>query len=353
MAGTAAADSAAALLRWQAPYCAQLGSPLYASLLERAAQDAEAGGPAVALLAPWADAPAGDVPAIRMLGAAHRLALDGEAPRLARFYPSAGGDPGAGDPWPALREVLQEHGERISELMRRPVQTNEVGRCTALLGGFLLVARETGLPLRLLEVGSSAGLNLRWDHYRYQQDGGGWGDPGAAVRFSDPFTGDGRPPLDVAVEVCERRGCDASPVDPAGDEGRLTLESYVWPDMTARLEQLRGALATAPRVPATVERADLVDWLKSTPLTADGAATVVFHSIVMQYLPRAERERALAALERAGAGATEHAPLAWLMLEPTGEGPEVWLRTWPGGEQRLLATAGFHGAPVAWMWPWS
>ena len=33
-----------------------------------------------------------------------------------------------------------------------------------------------------------------------------------------------------------------SPVDPAGDEGRLTLESYVWPDMTARLEQLRGAL---------------------------------------------------------------------------------------------------------------
>jgi len=249
--------------------------------------------------------------------------------------------------------VLGEHGERIAELMRRPVQTNEVGRCAALLGGFLLVARETGLPLRLLEVGASAGLNLRWDLYHYEQGDAGWGDPGAAVRFSDPFTGEGRPPLDVDVEVCERRGCDASPVDPAGDEGRLTLESYVWPDMTRRFEYLRGALSVAPRVPATVEQADLVEWLEATPLTAPGSATVVFHSIVMQYLPRAERERAAAALERAGAKASDQAPLAWLMLEPTADPPEVRLRTWPGGEQRLLATAGFHGLPVAWVYPWS
>ena len=85
MATTAAADSAAALLRWQARYCEQLGSPLYASLLESAALDAEAGGPAV-----------GEVPAIRMLGAAHRLVLEGDAPGLARFYPSAGGDSTAG-----------------------------------------------------------------------------------------------------------------------------------------------------------------------------------------------------------------------------------------------------------------
>jgi hypothetical protein len=345
--------TAAGLCRWQAGYCAQLGSPLYAELLERAAQDAEAGGPTVALLAPWAAAAAGDVPAIRMLGAVHRLVLEGKASELARFYPSAGGDAGAGDPWPALRDVLDHHGERIAEVMRRPVQTNEVGRCAALLGGFLLVARETGLPLRLLEVGASAGLNLRWDQYRYEQDGAGWGDPGAAVRFTDPFNGDGLPPLDVDVEVCERRGCDASPVDPASDEGRVTLQSYVWPDMTRRFEYLRGALSVAPRVPATVEQADLVEWLEATPLTAPGAATVVFHSIVMQYLPRAERERAAVALERVGAKAGQRAPLAWLMLEPTADPPEVRLRTWPGGEQRLLATAGFHGLPVAWVHPWS
>jgi hypothetical protein len=37
-----------------------------------------------------------------------------------------------------------------------------------LIGGFLRVAAMTRRPLRLLEVGSSAGLNLRWDHYRYE-----------------------------------------------------------------------------------------------------------------------------------------------------------------------------------------
>jgi hypothetical protein len=358
--------AAARQLRWQAGYCAQLGSPLYAALLESAARDAEAGGPAVALLAPWAGAPLGDVPAVRLLGAAHRLVLEGEAPELARFYPSAGGDPRAGDPWPALRAVLEEHGEHVAELMRRPVQTNEVGRCAALLGGFLLVARETGLPLRLLELGSSAGLNLRWDHYRYEQGEDGWGDPASAVRFRDPFTDGPRPPFDVAASVCERRGCDARPVDPLSAGGRLTLESYVWPDMTTRLTQLRGALEIAPRVPATVEQADLVAWLEATPLTVPGAATVVFHSIVMQYLAPPQRERVAAVLAGAGAQATRNGSLAWLSLEPGGEQasgrlapesrsdqPLVRLRTWPGGEQRVLATAGFHGAPVGWSAQWS
>ncbi|MGH9370717.1 MAG: DUF2332 family protein [Vicinamibacterales bacterium] len=27
--------------------------------------------------------------------------------------------------------------------------------------------RQTGLPLRLLEIGVSAGLNLRWDHFPF------------------------------------------------------------------------------------------------------------------------------------------------------------------------------------------
>src|SRR5204863_254585 len=78
--------------------------------------------------------------------------------------------------WPAFRDTLEQQRDTLRGLVHRPCQTNEVGRAAALFGGFLLVARETGLPLRLLEIGASAGLNLRWDHYRYEQGDAGWGD---------------------------------------------------------------------------------------------------------------------------------------------------------------------------------
>ena len=51
-----------------------------------------------------------------------------------------------------------------------------MGPVGALLGGFLEVAHRTKLPLRILEVGASAGLNLNWDRYRYESTDGAWGD---------------------------------------------------------------------------------------------------------------------------------------------------------------------------------
>src|SRR5438034_5449361 len=107
--------------------------------------------------------------ALRFMGAVHRLVLEGRAPALARHYPSAGGEAGLEGAWAAFRDTLEQHRDTLRALVTSPVQTNEVGRSAALLGGFLLVARETGLPLRLLELGASAGLNLRWDHYRSEE----------------------------------------------------------------------------------------------------------------------------------------------------------------------------------------
>ena len=51
----------------------------------------------------------------------------------------------------------------------RSTQTNEVGRCTALLPGLCPIASqyEWGEPLSLLDLGTSAGLNLLFDDYGY------------------------------------------------------------------------------------------------------------------------------------------------------------------------------------------
>jgi len=266
-------------------------------------------------------------------------------------YPSVGGTAGPGGAAAALLATVAEHADELRAGVARPCQTNEVGRSAALLAGFLAVARATGRPLRLLEVGASAGLLLRWDRYRYEQPdrGWAWGPAGAALTLRDMWD---RPPAPdpPAVTVVERRGCDPAPLDPATAEGRVTLTASIWPDQTERLERLRAALVVAAAVPATVDRQPLATWLPARLAEpAPGAATVVYQSVVDQYLTAGERAEQARALEEAGAGATPAAPLAWLRFEPasTTWGPfAVDLTMWPRGATTRVAAAHAHGTGV-------
>jgi len=337
-------------MREQAAACEVMGSPLYARLLEATAADLEAEGPSWAVLrGKVVDTP------LRFMAAMHRLVLTGLAPDLAAHYPSAGGQ-AAGDAWPAFRRALVARRDEIRALLDLACQTNEVGRSAALLGGFLVVVAETGLPLALAEIGASAGLNLRWDRYRYETVGSAWGDPESPVRFADTFL-DGHPQFDVRTKVRERRGCDLAPLDPASPEDRLTLRSSVWADQVERLRRLEAALEVAARVLAVVERTEATEWLsRRLADTRPGNATVVFHSIVEVYLSPEQRARIRELLEDAGSRATRTSPLAWLRFEHAWDSElglecEVTLTTWPGGERRVLATALPHGPPVHWLGP--
>jgi hypothetical protein len=282
------------------------------------------------------------------MGAVHRLVLLGQAPQLARYYPTAGGTT-TEDPWPDFEALLVERADDIRALLDRTVQTNEVGRSAALIGGFLVVAARTGLPMRVLEIGASAGLNLRWDHFSYEARGATWGDATSPVRLCD-FDAPPAPPFDVETTVIERRGCDRNPLDPTTDAGRLTLLSYVWPDQHPRVRLLTGALEVARRVPAQVDKANVTDWLTvqlSEP--RPGVATVVYHSIVMQYLTEEERQGVDEVLAGAGTAATPNAPLARLQMEPAGPEAAIHLTMWPSAETELIAKSGYHGARVRWL----
>lgn len=337
-------------LRLQAGHCRRLGSDLYADLLQRAAADVEVGGPVAAVLAGHENDPPDSMLALRLMGAVHRRVLEGALPELEAHF--CGGAipfshlPAAGEgAWPTFRRALSEDVGAIRALLDRPVQTNEVGRCAALLPGFLSIAAETGLPLRLLEVGASAGLNLRWDRYRYRAGGFAWGDPGSPVELR--FQLDGEAPAVVKAEVSERRGCDRAPIDPGSEDGRLTLLSYLWPDQVKRWQRVRGALDLAAEIPVAIDRAAAADWIRrQLAERAEGQATVVFHSIVMLYLSAEERLEFERLVEEAGRRATATAPLAWLRMEADGDRAAVRLRSWPGGEDRLLARASYHGDEV-------
>ena len=332
--------SHSALARRFARHASDLvSSSMYADLMRRCAGDIEDGGPVASLMDGHAGPP-GSVPALRLLGAVHRLVLSGRAPELAPYYPSAGGAYDGDAAWPAFLSVVSSRRAELEPWLDATVQTNEVGRAAVLLPGFATVSLAYGMPLRPLEVGASGGLLLRFDAYRYVTPSGAWGPEGSPVVLAVDDV-----PLDPALRVVDRRGCDVAPVDVTTEEGRLLLESYVWPDQAERMARLRAAFGVAARVPAVVDAADAVEWVRARlAAPVPGTVPVVYHSVVMQYLSPEGREAFAAAV----AGAAVE-PRAWLRFEPEGDEFVLRLTTWPGGADRVLATAHPHGYDVRWL----
>src|SRR5262249_3973830 len=120
----------------QAQFCRQLGSPLYAEMLDRCREGLGRGGVIARLPDGGVGRPVPDAVVLRLTGAIHRLALHGDAPRLARFYPSCGGSPEFPAAWEAFRDVAEGEFDYVRQALSRQVQTNEVNRCAALMGGF-------------------------------------------------------------------------------------------------------------------------------------------------------------------------------------------------------------------------
>lgn len=340
------------LLDAQAQACGRLGSPMYADLMARAAADVRAGGVVADVLAGHERDAGPSALALRLFGAVHRLVLERRAPALAVHYPSVGGRFEPEGAWAALQALLAGRPDDVRALLDQPPQTNEVARGPALVGALLGLVAATRLPVRLVELGASAGLNLRADAFRVEGGAGAYGDPGSPVRLEQAWDG-ARLPVDAPLRVLTREGCDVNPIDPTTTEGRLLLTSYVWPDQTARLERLRGALRLAERIPAPVARAGAAEYLRGVEPT-EGVLTVVWHSVVWQYLAAAEREAVRDALARLGLTATPTAPVAHVALEPRRRSPEreheflLSVQVWPGDGERIVAVAHAHGVPVEW-----
>jgi len=335
----------------QADACRSLGSPFTAELCLLLADTIDRGSAFGARLLDWPDTARDDAVALRACGALHALARSGLEPDLTAHYPPNPFD--TEGLRAAIRGAIGRHDEFLTKYLDSPPQTNEVARSAIVLGGLQLIARETGQPLELLEIGSSAGLNLMLDDYRYDLgDGRQWGANEAPLTIACAWTGK-LPPLDAPLEIAARAGCDRNPLDARSQATVERLLSYVWADQTARMERLSAALNHMAQSNLRVEKADAADWLEqrlSKP-QQPGVTRVLFHTIVWQYLPEAVKQRAKAAIAKAASVATENAPFAHLAFEADGQAPGggVRLTLWPGGEERLLARADYHGRWVEWQ----
>lgn len=341
-------------LRSQGRFCARSGSAMYGELFELVARDVETGGVFATILTGREDAPSGQAVPLRLLGGLHRMVLDGRADRLRRWYPSVGGSWDSAAAWPEIQSVAAAHDDVLRAALEHPPQTNEVGRAAALIGGLLSINREFKLPIRLFEIGSSAGLNLRADRFHYRYPGGTWGPPDSPVVIDDAWQG--QIPPAGRLDIVERCGYDIAPLDVTGANGTAgerSVLSYVWPDQDARLTRLRGAIAVAREVPAQLERRRAADAVAGIALTG-GTLTVLWHSITWQYLSSEERADVRAGIDDLAARAQAGTPFAHLTLEPARDGPDGALKflvraaIWPAGEERVLAQCHAHGPPVDW-----
>ncbi|MBF6328892.1 DUF2332 domain-containing protein [Nocardia transvalensis] len=339
--------------------CEKLGSPLYAALLTEVGRDLRVGGPCAQVLSDHADATREAGLPLRFMAAVHALALSGQAPELAACYPSTGALVRAGTEtnraaWEAFRRVVAERSDWIREWLTRPPQTNEVGRAVPLLAGLLAAVAEMPLPVRLLELGSSAGLNLRADHFRWVAGTLAWGPENSPVLLDNAWQGPVPAWLADAVRrhprvtVVERRGCDPIPLDPLSPPDALALRAYVWPDQADRLARLDGALRLAEKIPAEVVPLGAHDFLAGIDLTP-GTLTVVWHSVMRQYVSGAEWSLVQAELDRLAAQSHSDAGFAHICFEPqnTPDDRNGFLLTLRTGAQPpiRLARAKPHGIP--------
>jgi hypothetical protein len=338
--------------RLQADASRVLGSALYGVLLDRCAEDLDAGGLIAEVLEDHLERRRRDALPLRLLAGVHAVVLTGRAPELAEFYPSAGGD-ADGDRealWRAFRKVVAGHRDEVRRWLDHAPQTNEVGRAAALAGGLRHVVAESRLPVRLVEIGASAGLNLRADHFRIEGKTATSGPADSPLVLRDAWLGVAPP--EVSAHVIERVGYDLAPIDPTTPNGQLRLTAFVWADQLQRLTRLRAAFDVAREVPAALRSGDAIEVVQRLT-RVEGSWTLLWHSVFRQYLDGDGYAELSAAIDAVGAAATPTARFAHLMLEPeptsTADAFPVTLTTWPGGVRRVLGTAPAHGLPVTWL----
>jgi len=237
---------------------------------------------------------------------------------------------------PVFREFVLAHEDELVDIGRtRHTQTNECRRCVALLPGIW----ETGLDsFHLVDVGTSAGLNLALDHFRYEWDGVEWGPPSSVV-LTTALRGALVTPRPLAV--LSRTGLDLHPVDAGDPDDRAWLEALIWPEHDDRRRRLRAALEIAASLPIDLVAGDMLDTL-GTVLAGlpAGDPAVVLNSFVLNQLRKQDRER-VAAIVSDCRSTRDIATVSMEWLDP--DAPGAYIEVDEGSGARRIGVAQPHG----------
>lgn len=349
-----ATEDLADLWRWFLDNQFRGYSPLYTRVAEAVAGD---DGVLATLLEAPADAHLPPAP----LGAVRYLLLDGLDHPLAAVYDGTSD----ADPGPLFLDVCRVEADAVLDLLQtRRVQTNDCGRCAVLAPALTWVAGRAPGPYTLLDVGTSAGLNLLGDRYRLD-----YGPHGATGPADSPVTvacevDAGTPPIAASLPpLADRLGLDRSPLDLRDPTDARWLSACVWPD-TGRSDRVEASIRLAqqdlPRLVTGEANATLPHLLAGW--TGPGT-TIVTTSSAFGYFPPDQRGRFVDLLTEASSART----IAWISSESggvveslTSAGPRppegvdalgVVLFEDGAASAHLLGHAHPHGNRLTWLAP--
>jgi hypothetical protein len=330
----------------QVKSCIALGSPFMGRLMTVLAQHWPEDTELARRFASWS----GDIGSsgaslpLRLAGGLHALVLQAKDAELTAVYP-----PHVVDDAVLIDVVvaaIRRHDALLCVWAENAPQTNEVRRAAVLIAAAHWLDARYHLPIRLSELGASAGLNLMFDKFAMQISDECWGHDDATVRLAPEWRGS--LPPHASPHIVERRGVDLNPLYVGRAEDEQRLMSYIWADQADRITRTRAAMALQNQ---PMEKGDAIEWL-ATRLAhpTAGQLHLIYHTIAWQYFPAERQASGRAMIEAAGAAATESAPLAWLGVEADDNphGAALTLRLWPGDVHVSLGRAGFHGQWVEW-----
>ena len=348
--GASGPEAVARAFENQVAYCRDNGAPITALVCAglRELLDTERGGAVMRRVRRWAGPALADALPLRIAGGLHALHLGGEEPGLAPIYEGLGPNNATA----LIADAIERHEPYLMPWLDGPPQTNEAGRSSNYAAAFLWLV-DQGLPgqFDLLEIGSSAGINLMMRRYRYDLGGVKVGPQSSRMHLTPEWRGD--PPPAQGFDIVGAEGCDVAPVDLTDEKQALRLKAYIWPEFTERFARMDAAIEAANTFPPDVERMRAVDFLRDRLARPqqEGTTRVLMHSVVWQYIPRDEQDRIVELMEAAGDRAREGTPLAWVSLEANRDTHrhELTVSYWPRGEmRRRLATAHPHGSWIEW-----
>ncbi|MBU8567037.1 DUF2332 domain-containing protein [Virgibacillus pantothenticus] len=241
-----------------------------------------------------------------LFGAVHYLLLKGTSHRLREYYPSIVQEPkDIKASFIPFQDFCLHHKAEIQTLLEsKLVQTNEIRRCAYLYPSFCYMYNITKKPLALIEIGTSAGLQLLWDTYSYSYINNGtvYGNSQSSVHISSEIKGMGSPLLYAdSPPVTWKVGIDLHVSDVNDPADVQWLEALIWPEHQERLALFKNAVKQMQENPVKLIEGDGVALLPEVAEKAPKDATIcVFHTHVANQISKELKLKLLQNIKRIG-----------------------------------------------------